>query len=304
VVELPEWPRCAGIVPRERARCPTWRPSSCVATVLCAQPRRLHGGGCVSDGGERGPGCSRAGCLSMRPVVAVSKLHVCVRAAADSTMPAIGQQSGLQQSGITVKDVDAHEFVKRYAVHLKKQGKISLPELVDLMKTSVSRELAPYNEDWFFVRCGECKAKPRARAQTHTAAPCACAVPRCFRQPADWLRPRPRLGTTASLARRLYVRQGTGVGAFSKVYGAKKRRGTLPGHFCRSSRGVIRNCLKQLQKVLACPLPSSPPPRRLAAPQCVFSLNISMGAHKRLSGACRPARKGVWCGERVSTAWR
>jgi len=197
VEELPEWPRCAGIVPRERARCPTWRPSSCVATVLCAQPRRLHGGGCVSDGGERGPGCSRAGCLSMRPVVAVSKLHVCVRAAADSTMPAIGQQSGLQQSGITVKDVDAHEFVKRYAVHLKKQGKISLPELVDLMKTSVSRELAPYNEDWFFVRCGECKAKPRARAQTHTAAPCACAVPRCFRQPADWLRPRPRLGNNS-----------------------------------------------------------------------------------------------------------
>ena len=45
------------------------------------------------------------------------------------------------------------------------------------------------------------------------------------------------------------MRQGTGVGAFSKVYGAKKRRGTLPGHFCRSSRGVIRGCLKQLQKI-------------------------------------------------------
>mmetsp|Transcript_18923 Transcript_18923/g.27844 ORF Transcript_18923/g.27844 Transcript_18923/m.27844 type:complete len:158 (+) Transcript_18923:56-529(+) len=118
----------------------------------------------------------------------------------------VQQQSGLQQSGITIKDVDAHEFVKRYAVHLKKQGKISLPELVDLMKTSVSRELAPYDEDWFYIRC-------------------------------------------ASLARRLYVRQGTGVGSFSKVYGAKKRRGTLPGHFCRASRGVIRNCLKQLQKV-------------------------------------------------------
>ena len=64
------------------------------------------------------------------------------------------------------------QFVKRYATHLKKQSKISLPELVDLMKTSVSRELAPYDEDWYFIRC-------------------------------------------ASLARRLYVRQGTGVGAFS-----------------------------------------------------------------------------------------
>ena len=79
-------------------------------------------------------------------------------------MPAIGQQSGLQQSGITIKDVDAHEFVKRYAVHLKKQGKISLPELVDLMKTSVSRELAPYDEDWYFIRCASLARRLYARA--------------------------------------------------------------------------------------------------------------------------------------------
>ena len=83
-------------------------------------------------------------------------------------MPGIGQQSGLQQSGITIKDIDAHEFVKRYAIHLKKQGKIALPELVDLMKTSVSRELAPYDDDWFYIRCGEsllCLAKPPQRLQ-------------------------------------------------------------------------------------------------------------------------------------------
>ena len=121
-------------------------------------------------------------------------------------MPGLSNQIGLQQSGITLKDVDSHEFVRRYAVQLKKQGKISLPELVDLMKTSVAKELAPYDEDWYYIRC-------------------------------------------ASLARRLYVRQGTGVGAFSKVYGSKKRRGTLPGHFCRASRGVIRSCLKALVKV-------------------------------------------------------
>lgn len=57
--------------------------------------------------------------------------------------------------GITVKDVNSHEFVTSYAAHLKKQGKIQLPELVDLMKTGPFKELAPYNEDWFYVRCGE-----------------------------------------------------------------------------------------------------------------------------------------------------
>mmetsp|Transcript_24001 Transcript_24001/g.57280 ORF Transcript_24001/g.57280 Transcript_24001/m.57280 type:complete len:146 (-) Transcript_24001:99-536(-) len=108
--------------------------------------------------------------------------------------------------GITVKDVNSHEFVTSYAAHLKKQGKIQLPELVDLMKTGPFKELAPYNEDWFYVRC-------------------------------------------ASLARRLYIRKGTGVGAFGKVYGDKKRRGTLPGHFCKASRGVIRGCLIQLEKI-------------------------------------------------------
>ncbi len=61
----------------------------------------------------------------------------------------------LQMSkGITVKDVSSHEFVVSYAAHLKKQGKIQLPELVDLMKTGIFKELAPYNDDWFYVRCG------------------------------------------------------------------------------------------------------------------------------------------------------
>jgi small subunit ribosomal protein S19e len=60
-----------------------------------------------------------------------------------------------ESRGVTVKDVSAHEFVIRYAAHLKKQGKMQLPELVDLVKTGVSKELAPYNDDWFFVRCGE-----------------------------------------------------------------------------------------------------------------------------------------------------
>eukprot|EP00286_Rhodomonas_abbreviata_P023570 CAMPEP_0181312016 /NCGR_PEP_ID=MMETSP1101-20121128/13462_1 /TAXON_ID=46948 /ORGANISM="Rhodomonas abbreviata, Strain Caron Lab Isolate" /LENGTH=146 /DNA_ID=CAMNT_0023418819 /DNA_START=54 /DNA_END=494 /DNA_ORIENTATION=- len=112
----------------------------------------------------------------------------------------------MSAKGITVKDVNSHEFVSSYAAHLKKQGKIQLPELVDLVKTGPFKELAPYNEDWFYVRC-------------------------------------------ASLARRLYIRQGTGVGGFAKVYGDKKRRGTLPGHFCKASRGIVRQCLIQLENI-------------------------------------------------------
>lgn len=77
------------------------------------------------------------------------------------------------------------------------------------------------------------------------------------------LRPTPRppwcslLTTTpllaASLARRLYCRQGTGVGGFAKVYGDKQPRGQCPGRFKTASRGLIRSCLQQLEKVLSAP---------------------------------------------------
>lgn len=60
----------------------------------------------------------------------------------------------------------------------------------------------------------------------------------------DWLYVR-----MASLARRVYLRQYTGVGAFSKVYGGRKRNGTRPAHFARSSKGVIRYCLKELERM-------------------------------------------------------
>merc|ERR1711964_229550 len=48
-------------------------------------------------------------------------------------------------------------------------------------------------------------------------------------------------------ARRLYVRGGTGVRGFAKVYGsAQSRRGTRQ-HFRRASRGLIRYGLQQLE---------------------------------------------------------
>jgi len=53
----------------------------------------------------------------------------------------------------SVKDVDQHKFVRAFASFLKKSGKLKVPEWVDLVKTSKGKELAPYDEDWFYIRC-------------------------------------------------------------------------------------------------------------------------------------------------------
>eukprot|EP00002_Diphylleia_rotans_P006780 TRINITY_DN16185_c0_g1_i1.p3 TRINITY_DN16185_c0_g1~~TRINITY_DN16185_c0_g1_i1.p3 ORF type:complete len:145 (-),score=23.43 TRINITY_DN16185_c0_g1_i1:37-471(-) len=104
----------------------------------------------------------------------------------------------------SVKDIPAQTFVKAYAAHLKREGKLVLPAWVDLVKTSSAHELAPYDADWFYVRA-------------------------------------------AALARRVYLRQGTGVGAFRKVYGGNKNNGSCPSHFRAASGSVIRNALQQLE---------------------------------------------------------
>ncbi|MQL87405.1 hypothetical protein Taro_019947 [Colocasia esculenta] len=106
----------------------------------------------------------------------------------------------------TVKDVSPHEFTKAYAGHLKRSGKIELPPWVDIAKTSVAKELAPYDPDWYYIRA-------------------------------------------ASIARKIYLKQGLGVGAFQRIYGGSKRNGSCPPHFCKSSGSVARHILQQLQKM-------------------------------------------------------
>ncbi|KAJ6799427.1 40S ribosomal protein S19-3-like [Iris pallida] len=51
----------------------------------------------------------------------------------------------------------------------------------------------------------------------------------------------------ASMARKIYLRQGVGVGGFQKIYGGRKRNGSRPPHFCKSSGAVARHILQQLQ---------------------------------------------------------
>jgi len=59
---------------------------------------------------------------------------------------------------------------------------------------------------------------------------------------ADWYFVR-----AASLARKVYLRGGVGVGAFTRIYGGRQRRLTYGRfHFRRASKGIIRHILIQL----------------------------------------------------------
>lgn len=56
--------------------------------------------------------------------------------------------------GVTVRDVSADKFIAAYAEVLKNNDKFIVPKWVDVVKTGVSRELAPYDPDWYYVRAG------------------------------------------------------------------------------------------------------------------------------------------------------
>ncbi|XP_058180795.1 small ribosomal subunit protein eS19x-like [Rhododendron vialii] len=115
-------------------------------------------------------------------------------------------RTGVKEVSRTVKDVSPHEFVKAYSAHLKRSGKMELPQWTDIVKTGTFKELAPYDPDWYYIRA-------------------------------------------ASMARKIYLRGGLGVGAFRRIYGGSKRNGSRPPHFCKSSGSVARHILQQLQNM-------------------------------------------------------
>ena len=51
----------------------------------------------------------------------------------------------------------------------------------------------------------------------------------------------------ASIARKIYLRPGTGVGALQKWYGGSYRRGTRKSIYRKANSGVIRSVLKGLE---------------------------------------------------------
>uniref|UniRef100_A0A8D0HH93 Ribosomal protein S19 n=1 Tax=Sphenodon punctatus TaxID=8508 RepID=A0A8D0HH93_SPHPU len=58
----------------------------------------------------------------------------------------------LWMPGVTVKDVNQQEFVRALAAFLKKSGKLKVPDWVDTVKLAKHKELAPYDENWFYTR--------------------------------------------------------------------------------------------------------------------------------------------------------
>lgn len=66
--------------------------------------------------------------------------------------------------GVTVKDVSAEAFIREYAAHLKKAGKLRLPKWVDYAKTAVSKELPPLDPNWLYVRAGMSSRPPSVLA--------------------------------------------------------------------------------------------------------------------------------------------
>lgn len=83
---------------------------------------------------------------------------------------------------------------------------MKIPDWIDIVKLGRFNELAPYEEDWFFIRA-------------------------------------------ASVCRHLYINSPVGVGAFTKIYGGRKRNGTVPSHFCPSSASIARRVLQALENL-------------------------------------------------------
>lgn len=59
-----------------------------------------------------------------------------------------------KSGSICVKDVQASKLIKEFSSILKKEGKISVPAYVDVVKSGCGRQTSPTNKDWFYIRCG------------------------------------------------------------------------------------------------------------------------------------------------------
>lgn len=129
-----------------------------------------------------------------------------------------------------VKDCPADAFIKAYANHLKRSGKIEVPTWVDVVKTGTFKELAPYDPDWFYVRSGELPAV------------------------SPFFEEQPNLNNLpfilkAALARHVYLRKSVGIGALTKLHGGPKNRGHRPQRHTAASGSVQRKAVQGLEGI-------------------------------------------------------
>jgi small subunit ribosomal protein S19e len=59
--------------------------------------------------------------------------------------------------GVTVRDVKATAFIAAFAEYLKNNNRFEVPTWADVVKTGKQKELAPYDEDWYYIRAGKRK---------------------------------------------------------------------------------------------------------------------------------------------------
>merc|ERR1712205_9646 len=73
----------------------------------------------------------------------------------------------MSRRSVTVKDVPADAFIKACADFLKRQPKFDVPKYHDIVKTGTLKELAPYDEDWFYTRAASVARKIYLRKAMH-----------------------------------------------------------------------------------------------------------------------------------------
>ena len=52
----------------------------------------------------------------------------------------------------TVKDVSSADFIAQYAMHLKRNNLIDIPNWADYAKTACFKEISPQDPDWIYIR--------------------------------------------------------------------------------------------------------------------------------------------------------
>lgn len=125
---------------------------------------------------------------------------------------------------------------------------IELPPWTDIVKTARFKELAPYDPDWYYVRAGIFTLSPFSILPFTlylNVIPCVCVFG--FVYLSMWFLKFQYFA--ASMARKIYLRGGLGVGAFKRIYGGSQRNGSRPPHFCESSGAIARHILQQLQNM-------------------------------------------------------